>query len=73
MASSGWAGRLIAHPNLVWGRSTSARGFYSLFEGVEAELSDCVALDVSMQHVGLRSVIDRQVLVGLTVSLGHFR
>lgn len=46
----------------------------SLFAGVEYQLTDYLAVDVTAQRVGISgSGMDRQVLVGLTANFGKVR
>lgn len=75
LATSGFAGHLTAHGNYLWERSTGARGFHSLFEGLECQINDRLSIDVTAQHIGLGngSTADHQILAGITVNLGRYR
>ena len=75
LGSSGLAGVLTVHGNYLFERSTGTAGFHSLFEGLEIEINDRVALDLSAQHVGLGSgggAVDNQFLAGLSINLGRY-
>ncbi|WP_321471013.1 hypothetical protein [uncultured Paludibaculum sp.] len=66
--------RLTAYGNVQWERSTGIDAFYSLFEGVEYEVNDRFAVDLSGAHYGLRSgAIDHQIVLGLTYTLHQHR
>lgn len=67
-------GRVTAYGNVQWERSTGLGAFYSLFEGIEYEVNERVAIDLSGAHYGLRTgSIDHQVVVGLTCTLYRHR
>ena len=76
LGTKGLAGQLTLHGNYLYERSTGVAGFHSIFEGVEIELSDRVALDLSAQHIGLGpggGAVDHQFLAGLSINLGRYR
>lgn len=67
-------GRITAYGNVQWERSTGLAGYYSLFEGMEYEVNERFAVDVSGAHYGLRSgTIDHQLVLGLTCTLHRHR
>ncbi len=66
--------KFTPHTNMIWERSTGVPGAVALFEGVEYQMTDRVAFDLSGQHFGLRGATpDNQVVVGMTVSLGRLK
>ena len=74
LAASGFLGRFSAHINLVSEQSTGVDRLVSAFEGVECQLSEKVALDVSTQHWSVvGGIVDHQIVAGLTVNLGRPR
>lgn len=74
LAAGGVLGHFSPHVNAGWERSTGVPRIASLLEGMEYQMVDRVAFDVSAQQVaatGQRP--DRQLIVGMTVNLGHPR
>lgn len=74
LAARGWLGHFSPHVNAGGERSTGVPRIGSLLEGVEYQIVDNLAFDVSALQVattGQRP--DRQVIFGLTVNLGHPR
>lgn len=72
LASGGWLGHFSPHGNAGYERSTGVPRIASLLEGVEYQIIDALAFDVSAQQVaafGQRA--DRQVIFGITANLGH--
>jgi hypothetical protein len=65
----GWT----VYSNIQWERSTGAAGFASLFEGVEYEVNDRLAFDLSAAHYSLRNAVDHQVAFGFTYTLARAR
>src|SRR5262249_8206413 len=49
---SATAEKFTPHFNAVWERSTGQPGAFSFFEGVEFQMTERVAFDLSAQHVG---------------------
>jgi hypothetical protein len=71
LATAGALGRLTAHGNAVWERSTGLHSFASAYEGVEYQMNDRLALDLSGQHLGVHSTHpEHQIVFGITVGLG---
>jgi hypothetical protein len=71
---SGALGHLTPHVNWVYEKSTGAERLISLFEGIEYQITDAVAVDFSAQHYNVWGGIpDHQVAVGLTVNTGRLR
>jgi hypothetical protein len=63
---------LTAHTNWLWERSTGTPRQISVFEGVEYQITDPVAVDFSAQHLNVwGGIIDNQIVIGLTVSTGR--
>ena len=74
LAASGALGRFSPHVNVVYERSTGFERVISAFGGVEYQITEKVAVDLSGQRFGLAGGgADRQVLVALTVNLGKVR
>ena len=74
LAAGGWLGHFSPHVNAGWERSTGVGRIASLLEGVEYQIVDQVAFDVSaLQVAAFGQAPDRQVVFGLTVNLGHPR
>jgi hypothetical protein len=69
---SGPLGHLTAHTNWVWEKSTGTTRQVSIFEGVEYQITERVAVDFSAQHFSVwGDQPDNQVVVGLTVNTGR--
>ena len=65
---SGPLGHLTVHTNWLWEKSTATERQISVFEGVEYQITDPVAVDFSAQHLNMwGGQIDHQIVVGLTV------
>lgn len=74
LASAGILRRFTLHGNAVREKSTSAPRQISLFEGMEYEFSEKLALDVSAQHSNvIGGPRDTQLVLGLTMNLGRVR
>jgi hypothetical protein len=74
LKASGSLGHLTAHANWLYERSTGVGRTVSLFEGVEYQITDKVAVDFSGQHFSVwGGAPDHQVSVGLTVNTGRLR
>lgn len=72
LRSSGILRRLTPHANSVLEKSTGFERTISLFGGIEYQITDRMAFDVSGQRFGLIGGIpDRQILVGLTMNFGR--
>ncbi len=71
LAASGTLGKFTPHMNAVWERSTGTERVISVFEGVEYQMTDKLAFDLSGQHLGLRgTMVDHQMAFGITFNLG---
>jgi hypothetical protein len=71
LASSGALGHLTVHTNYLWEKSSATERQVSIFEGVEYQITEPVAVDFSAQHLNVwGGQIDHQVVIGLTVSTG---
>jgi hypothetical protein len=70
---SGPLGHLTPHINWLWEKSTGIERQISIFEGIEYQVTDPVAIDFAVQHVSIwGGQPDRQFAVGLTISSGRF-
>ncbi len=69
---SGPLGHLTPHVNWVWEKSTGIDRQISVFEGVEYQITEKVAIDFSAAHFSVwGGQPDHQVVVGLTVNTGR--
>jgi hypothetical protein len=74
LANSGALSKLTAHTNWLYEKSTGDQREISLFEGMEYQINDKVAVDVSGQHFSLwGGTVDHQVAVGFTFGLGRLK
>lgn len=74
LAASGLVGKFTPHVNALWERSTGADRLISLFEGVEYQMTERLALDLGGQHVGVNgNEIDHQIVFGITLNVGRLR
>ena len=72
LSGSPTAEKFTPHVNAVWERSTGQPGAVSVFEGIEYQMTDRIAFDLSAQHVGMSgSPRDHQIVFGMTVNLGR--
>ena len=71
MASKGTLAKITPHVNLSFEKSTGFEKTLAAFAGVEYQLTERVAFDLSGQRFGvIGGGQDRQILLGLTVNLG---
>lgn len=58
---------------MIYEKSTGITRLRAMFEGVEYQINDSVALDVSGQHFSVPggNRADHQIFVGLTVNFGR--
>lgn len=71
LKSRGPLSHLSPHANWLYEKSTGSIRQISLFEGVEYQITDAVAIDFSGQHLNAwGGPIDHQIVAGLTVSTG---
>jgi len=74
LKASGFLGHFTPHGNVVLEKSTGVDRTVSLFEGVEYQITENFALDLSGQHFNVAGgTKDHQLVVGITVNLGHPR
>ena len=74
LARSGTWARITPHGNAVYERLTGAASETSVFAGLEYQLTEKLAFDISSQHLNLGSTTsDHQVLLGITWNLGQPR
>jgi hypothetical protein len=72
LRSSGPLGHLTAHSNWLWEKSSGTGRQISVFEGVEYQITDPVAVDFSAQHLNVwGGPVDHQIVIGLTVRTGR--
>ncbi|MBZ5728466.1 MAG: hypothetical protein LAP87_26225 [Acidobacteriia bacterium] len=68
----GALGHLTAHANWLYEKSTGVEREISLFEGLEYQITEKVAVDFSGQHLSVwGGSRDHQIAVGLTVNTGR--
>ena len=68
---SGFIGHFTPHTNVIYEKSTGVDRTVSVFEGVEYQITEKVAVDFSGQHFNvIGGQVDNGVLVGLTVNMG---
>jgi hypothetical protein len=71
LAASGVLGQFTPHVNAVWERSTGLDRVVSVFEGVEYQVTQHLAFDLSAQHFDIHgNAPDRQLVLGMTLNLG---
>ncbi|MEO7650379.1 MAG: hypothetical protein ABIZ80_07910, partial [Bryobacteraceae bacterium] len=74
LRASGFLSRCTAHSNVLAEKYTGQRRLFSIFEGLEYQFTDRVALDVSGQHLSVGGGIrDHQISMALTVNTGHLK
>ena len=72
--ATGPLSHLTPHANWLYEKSTGEGRTISLFEGVEYQITEKVAVDFSGQHFSVwGGAVDHQVSIGLTVNLGRLR
>ncbi len=72
LKSSGPLSHLTPHLNWLWERSTGIDRQISVFEGMEYQVTEKVAVDFSAAHFSIcGGPIDHQVVIGLTVNTGR--
>jgi hypothetical protein len=72
LARSGTWGRVTPHGNVEYERPTGVSREVSAFAGLEYQLTEKLAFDISSQHLNLGSAsADHQVLLGITWNLGQ--
>lgn len=71
LAGFGLLGKFTPHANVVWEKSTGIERVVSVFEGVEYQMTERLAFDLSGQHFSVAGgTPDHQVVFGLTINLG---
>ena len=74
LARYGFASRLTPHSNIVWERSTGVSALVTFAEGMEYQANDRFSVDVTVQHLNVRSnIADTQLVSGFTWNLGAVR
>ena len=74
LAASGIWGRLTPHVNAVYEKATGLEHNWAAFAGIEYQITERIAVDVSGQRFGLAGGNpDRQLLVGLTMNFGKLQ
>jgi len=74
VAASGKLSKITPHLNWIYERATGVEMTHSGFAGVEYQATEKVAFDVSAQRYNIvGGAPDRQLLVSVTVNLGHVR
>jgi hypothetical protein len=69
---SGFAGRFTPHSNLIYEKSTGVDRSIAVFEGVEYQITEKLALDISGQHFNVvGGTTDHQMVIGITLNFGH--
>ncbi len=64
--------KFTPHTNLILEKATGQQNTVALFEGIEFQMTERFALDLSGQHFSLNhGPADNQIVLGLTVNLGH--
>jgi hypothetical protein len=71
LGASGLLGMLTPHANFVCEKSTGAARALSVFEGIELQLTQRLAFDISAKHFDLRGTPGHQVVAGLNLSLSR--
>ncbi len=73
LKASGFLGHFTPHTNVIYEKSTGATRQVSIFEGVEYQITEKFALDMSGQHFSVvGGGVDHQIVVGITANLGHY-
>ncbi len=71
LTPDGALGHFTPHTNLQVEKSTGLQRQIAIFEGIEYQITDRIALDFSGQHYGLGSgAVDHQAVIALTVHFG---
>jgi hypothetical protein len=74
LGASGVLSQFTPHMNLVLERATGFERTLAGFVGIEYQITDKIALDVSGQRFGITGGgADRQIVVGFTVNFGKVR
>jgi hypothetical protein len=72
LKASGFLGHFTPHANWIYERSTGVGRQVSIFEGVEYQITEKFAVDMSGQHFSIvGGAVDHQVVVGITANLGR--
>ena len=71
LKASGPLAHLTVHTNCLWEKSSGTERQVSVFEGVEYQITEPLAIDFSAQHLNVwGGQMDHQVVIGLTFSTG---
>ncbi|HTM51445.1 MAG TPA: hypothetical protein VL285_22270 [Bryobacteraceae bacterium] len=72
LEASGLLGHFTPHTNVIYERSTGAGRLVSIFEGLECQITEKLAVDLSGQHFDVvGGQIDHQIVVAFTINLGR--
>ncbi|HXJ41493.1 MAG TPA: hypothetical protein VNH18_19595 [Bryobacteraceae bacterium] len=64
--------KFTPHTNVLWEKATGQGSTVAVFEGIEFQLTERLAFDVSGQHFSVnRGPADNQIVMGITMNLGH--
>jgi len=74
LMAAGPLSHLTAHTNWLYEKSTGEERGISLFEGVEYQINNKLAVDFSGQHFNVwGGAVDHQISIGLTVNVGRLK
>jgi len=74
LAKTGFCSHLTPHANLIYERSSGGIHGLSIFEGLEYQMTEKFAIDISGQHLNLwGDSVDNQIVLGMTLNLGSPR
>jgi hypothetical protein len=66
--------KFTPHFNAAWEKSTGQPRAFLIFEGVEYQITEQLAFDISAQHFALAgNATDHQIVFGITFNLGKIR
>ncbi len=74
LSGSPTAEKFTPHCNVVWERPTGQPAAVSLFEGIEYQMTERIAFDLSAQHFALNNGSpDHQIVFGMTINFGKLQ
>jgi len=72
LSGSDLLSKFTPHVNVLWEKSTGMTRQVSLFEGVEYQVLERLAFDLSAQHIAVAGgATDHQLVLGMTFNLGR--
>lgn len=72
LSGSAWMEKFTPHANFVFEKATANARSFSFFEGVEYQVTQRFALDLSGQHFAVNtSSPDHQIVLSMTLNFGH--